>query len=171
MFQVICGRDRLEWAGESEDDPNWQDDLDEHLISGLSAHDAQAFLAKCGIGSPADQSPTALQSAILARCGEDPQPETVRCHPLYLALCAEIVLSHRRAHAGEDPPVATFSGVPNDNVANELALRFLKSLTVRPAVRARPLPRSLQFSPPLGKRCEHLPASTVLIDAGADTAN
>ncbi|NLX96728.1 MAG: ATP-binding protein [Rhodopirellula sp.] len=128
VLLVICGRDRLEWVGESEGDPNWQEDLDQHLIGGLSAHDAQAFLAKCGIGPPADQRASPLQQAIVDCCDEDPAPDTTHCHPLYLALCAEIVLNHRRMHAGEDPSVATFSGVPGDSVANELALRFLKSL-------------------------------------------
>ena len=128
VLLAICGRDRLEWAAESEDDPNWQKDLEQHLIGGLSAHDARAFLAKCGIGPPADQSPSPLQQAILGCCDEDPGPESVRCHPLFLRLCAETVLNHRRTQGGEDPPAATFSGVPNDNVADALALRFLKSL-------------------------------------------
>jgi hypothetical protein len=52
----------------------------------------------------------------------------VSCHPSFLALCADIVENSRAKNAGADPPIGTFTGLPNDQVAQKLADRFLKSL-------------------------------------------
>ncbi len=124
ILLVIAGRDRLKWA---EYEPDWQAELDTHLLSGLSASDAQAFLARCGIGEPPLTPPNPLQKAIAECCDEDPDPVKVQVHPLYLALCAEIVLNTRQQE-GQDPPPELFRGIPTQQVASQLADRFLKSL-------------------------------------------
>lgn len=122
ILLVIGGRDSLCWA---EDDPSWLHDLDQHLLGGLSAADALAFLSKCSINSDeSDGAPSALQSAILA-CAGAQSPSG--CHTLHLALCAEIVLN-RRAREGRDPDPCEFQGIQSGQSARTLASRFLKSL-------------------------------------------
>jgi tetratricopeptide (TPR) repeat protein len=123
VLLVISGRDRLMW---DEDNPDWRDWLDQHLLGGLSARDAQAFLSKCGVGPPPDEPTTPLQQAIIECCDTEPGP-VVSCHPLYLALCAEIVLNTRQ-NEGVDPKPDVFRGIPSQQVASELATRFLRSL-------------------------------------------
>jgi tetratricopeptide (TPR) repeat protein len=120
VLLVISGRDRLMW---DEDNPDWRDWLDQHLLGGLSARDAQAFLSKCGVGPPPDEPTTPLQQAIIECCDTEPGS----CHPLYLALCAEIVLNTRQSK-GVDPKPDVFRGIPSQQVTRELANRFLKSL-------------------------------------------
>jgi tetratricopeptide (TPR) repeat protein len=123
VLLVISGRDRLMW---DEDNPGWRNWLDQHLLGGLSARDAQAFLSKRGVGSPPDEPTTPLQQAIIECCDTEPGP-VVSCHPLYLALCAEIVLNTRQ-NEGVDPKPDVFRGIPSQQVTRELANRFLKSL-------------------------------------------
>jgi tetratricopeptide (TPR) repeat protein len=123
VLLVISGRDRLMW---DEDNPDWRGWLDQHLLGGLSARDAQAFLSKCGVGPPPDEPTTPLQQAIIECCDTEPGP-VVSCHPLYLALCAEIVLNTRQ-NEGVDPKPDVFRGIPSQQVASELATRFLRSL-------------------------------------------
>jgi tetratricopeptide (TPR) repeat protein len=123
VLLVISGRDRLMW---DEDNPDWRDWLDQHLLGGLSARDAQAFLSKCGVGPPPDEPTTPLQQAIIECCDTEPG-SVVSCHPLYLALCAEIVLNTRQIE-GVDPKPDVFRGIPSQQVTRELANRFLKSL-------------------------------------------
>jgi tetratricopeptide (TPR) repeat protein len=123
VLLVISGRDRLMW---DEDNPDWRDWLDQHLLGGLSARDAQAFLSKCGVGPPPDEPTTPLQQAIIECCDTEPGP-VVSCHPLYLALCAEIVLNTRQ-NEGVDPKPDVFRGIPSQQVASELTTRFLRSL-------------------------------------------
>ncbi len=123
VLLVISGRDRLMW---DEDKPDWRDWLDQHLLGGLSARDAQTLLARCGVGPPPDNQPTPLQQAIIECCDTEPGPD-ISCHPLYLALCAEIVLNERQ-NSGVDPKPETFRSIPSEQVASELANRFLKSL-------------------------------------------
>jgi tetratricopeptide (TPR) repeat protein len=123
VLLVISGRDRLMW---DEDNPDWRGWLDQHLLGGLSARDAQAFLSKCGVGPPPDEPTTPLQQAIIECCDTEPGP-VVSCHPLYLALCAEIVLNTRQ-NEGVDPKPDVFRGIPSQQVTRELANRFLKSL-------------------------------------------
>jgi tetratricopeptide (TPR) repeat protein len=123
VLLVISGRDRLRW---DEDNPDWRDWLDQHLLGGLSERDAQAFLSKCGVGPPPDETPTPLQQAIIHCCNTEPGT-AVSCHPLYLALCAEIVLNTRQSE-GVDPKPDVFWGIPSQRVARELADRFLRSL-------------------------------------------
>jgi len=130
VLPVICGKDRLLWA---EDDPEWEDELDQNILGGLSFHDAQLFLSKCGIGpSPEKKGPTALQDAIIKCCNEVPHTDSAKIafHPFYLSLCGDIVLNNRDNH-GEDPSPDMFTDVPSSKVENELATRFLKSLDSR----------------------------------------
>jgi tetratricopeptide (TPR) repeat protein len=129
VLLVIGSRERLRWA---EDDPDWEESaLDQHLMGGLSAPDAQAFLAHCSIGPAPPEPPAALQEAILQCSSEGAEREgterEVRCHPFSLALCADIVVNTRRTE-GADPPPGLFAGIPTEKVARELADRFLKSL-------------------------------------------
>ena len=129
VLPVICGRDHLQW-----DSTQWHGELDQHLLGGLSAHDAQLFLSRCEIGpAPEESSTTPLQEAIIKCCQEqqkDLSAEEIAYHPFYLALCAEIVLNTRE-NQGDDPPPSMFSYIPSVEVADELADRFLKSLNNR----------------------------------------
>lgn len=125
VLPVISGRDRLAWDMENT---RWTDDLDQHLLGGLSSHDAQLYLAKCGIDQPPDKDRASpLQEAIITCCREDTKLGEIACHSLYLALCAEIVLNTRRSQQ-RDPSPDLFADIQNANVAQELTDRFLKSL-------------------------------------------
>ncbi|NOR47595.1 MAG: hypothetical protein GQ533_06065, partial [Methanosarcinaceae archaeon] len=125
VLPVISGRDCLVWDMENT---RWADDLDQHLLGGLSSRDAQLFLSKCDIDKPPDKDRASpLQEAIITCCREDTKTGEIACHSLYLALCAEIVLNNRRIQQ-RDPPPDLFAGIPHVNVAQELTNRFLKSL-------------------------------------------
>lgn len=124
ILLVITGRDRLSW----DTDPDWDGCLDQHLLGGVSARDAQDFLSRRGIGPSPLLATEPLQRAIL-RCA-DAGGETPSCHLLTLALCADIVLNTRQAD-GKDPSPSLFSRIPTAQVAGTLATRFLKSLHSR----------------------------------------
>jgi tetratricopeptide (TPR) repeat protein len=124
ILLVITGRDRLSW----DSDPDWEGCLDQHLLGGVSAHDAQDFLCRRGIGPPPSVAAEPLQRAIL-HCA-DAGAALPSCHLLTLALCADIVLNTRLA-GGQDPPPQMFSTIPTAQVAGALATRFLKSLHSR----------------------------------------
>jgi tetratricopeptide (TPR) repeat protein len=109
-FIVIAGQNRLSW----DEDPDWAEYLDQHLVGGLSEDDARQFLARCNI-SNAD-----LQDCILASSKES----TGGYHCFSLGLCANIVANER--NAGHDPAAETLRFNPQDWV--KLARRFLKSL-------------------------------------------
>lgn len=123
VLPIIAARDRLSWE---EQDPTWGEVVEQHLLGGLSAGDAQTFLARCGIGQPMGEPASPLQDAII-RCADTIRGPEVSCHPLFLALCAEIALNTRGA-TGADPSPATFAAIPTLHLANELATRFLTSL-------------------------------------------
>ncbi len=124
ILLVITGRDRLSW----DNDPDWEGCLDQHLLGGVSARDAQDFLARRGIGPPPPAAAEPLQQAML-RCA-DAGAALPSCHLLTLALCADIVLNTRSAD-GKDPAPSVFSTIPTAHVAGALATRFLKSLHSR----------------------------------------
>ncbi len=126
ILLVLIGRDCLRWDEYVLEEESWQPQLDLHRLGGLSRQDAQHFLARCGIGPDNDEPPTPLQQAIITCCDEDHNQE-VYCHPLYLSLCAEIVLNTRNKE-GRDPVPETFAAIPGDRTAATLAERFLRSL-------------------------------------------
>ncbi len=117
VLLVIAGRDRLTW---DEVDPGWSDHacLEQHLLGGLSRHDASAFLEKCGI------APGPLQEAILRVCPDEDAPGDESFYPFSLSLCADTVVAER--HTGREPDSTTFDMAPNDY--GKLAQRFLRSL-------------------------------------------
>ncbi|MDR7418837.1 MAG: hypothetical protein QN178_07985 [Armatimonadota bacterium] len=123
VLPVIAGRDSLRWAN---DDPALADLIVQYPLGGLGPHDAQSFLARCGIGLAAGAPPSPVQTAVI-RCCDTRRHREPSCHPLYLALCAEIVVNTRRATGG-DPPPEIFDGVPEREIASALAARFLTSL-------------------------------------------
>ena len=123
VLPVVFGRDRVRWE---EERPEWSGLLDQYALAGLSADDAQTFLARCGLGRPQGEPSSPLQHAIIRCCDTERGPET-RCHPLFLALCAEIALNLVRA-GNPEPPPALFTGIPTPELAAELATRFLSSL-------------------------------------------
>ncbi len=125
ILLVITGRDRLSWDA----DPDWDGYLDQHLLGGVSAYDAQDFLCRRGIGPPPSAASEPLQRAIL-RCA-DAGAAIPSCHLLTLALCADIVLNTRRAEGGKDPSPSLFLTIPSAQIAGALATRFLKSLHSR----------------------------------------
>ena len=120
VLPVLFGRDRIGWQ---EENPEWGGLLDQHALDGLPAGDAQTFLARCGVGRPQGEPSSPLQNAIIRCCDTEHGPET-RCHPLFLALCAEIALRS----GGDKAPPAMFAGIPTPQLAAELATRFLSSL-------------------------------------------
>ena len=128
ILPVICGRDKIRW---DEHDSGWAGDLDQHLLSGLSERDSQDFLSQCGIGPSIrnNQPPNALQKAIINCCREDVRTDSkeLSCLPIYLALCADIVLNSRPENGkGLSPEI--FKKIPSTEVAAELSDLFLKSL-------------------------------------------
>jgi tetratricopeptide (TPR) repeat protein len=123
VLPVIGSRDSIRWG---DDDPAWADLIVQHPIGGLGPSDAQSFLARCDIGRAAGAPPTDLQEAII-RCCDTGQSGQRSCHPLFLALCADIVRNTRDA-TGADPPLEVFAGIPERRLAAELAARFLTSL-------------------------------------------
>ena len=126
VLVVVAGKDELRWA---EDESEWTDGIETQLLGGLSRHDAQIYLAKRAVGPSPWTPESPLQRAVLDVCSVDPGPDgEMSCHPFFLALCADIVENHHEQNAGTDPPLDTFTGLPNDTVAQKLADRFLKSL-------------------------------------------
>ena len=128
VLLVINGREALDWA---EYDPDWDGYLDQHHLVGLSADEAQLFLARCLIGPyPVEQLMSPLQEAVIGCCNTTPTNSgaAVSCHCLHLALCAQTILNHREDHVGNDPAPEMFRGIPIAEVAYELAQRFLRSL-------------------------------------------
>ncbi len=117
VLLVLCGRDRLTW---DEVDPEWADraNLEQHLLGGLSRHDATAFLAKCGIESGP------LLEAILRVSHDEAVPDREAYYPFTLGLCADTVLAERSR--GGEPRPETFDMAPGDY--GKLTQRFLKSL-------------------------------------------
>ncbi|MGI4790498.1 MAG: hypothetical protein ACRYFS_16805 [Janthinobacterium lividum] len=126
ILLVITGRDRLSW----DNDLDWEGCLDQHLLGGVSASDAQDFLARRGIGPTPPIAIEPLQRAILRCADTGAGKNTPSCHLLTLALCADIVLNMRQSE-GKDPSPQTFSTIPTGQVAGALATRFLKSLHSR----------------------------------------
>ncbi len=125
VLLVITGRDRLDWADE---DPEWNECLEQHLLGGVSAKDAQDFLSRREVGPHSSLAADPLQEAILRCANAESRPdEPLVCHLLTLALCADIVLNTRQKQ-GNDPPPSLFSGIPTAQAAAVLATRFLKSL-------------------------------------------
>ncbi|HEY0076187.1 MAG TPA: tetratricopeptide repeat protein, partial [Abditibacteriaceae bacterium] len=155
VLPVIAGRDHLRqrWH-EKESDENWLKAIDEHLLGGLTRRDAHYFLHAVGIGEapPDDPNDTTirdpLQRAIIDCCPEykaedapaapdtkddAPKPQFPLpergCHPLALALCAEIVMNSRADPKRlADPSPETFRHIPPGKELMELTDRFLNSL-------------------------------------------
>ena len=117
MLLVLCGRDELTWDGV---DPEWADsaNLKQHLLGGLSRHDATLFLGKSGI----ERGP--LLEAILRVARDKTVPDDEAYHPFNLYLCAYTVEADR-GH-GVEPSPDTFDMAPGDY--GKLDQRVLKSL-------------------------------------------
>jgi tetratricopeptide (TPR) repeat protein len=126
VMLVIAGRERLRW---DDNDGDASDRLEGYELGGLSDHDAHEFLARCGVG-PHSPNRTLLQAAIIECCDVD-RGANIRCHPFYLALCAEITLNARKAR-GESPSPQVFGDIPITEIARVLAERLLMSLHDRP---------------------------------------
>jgi hypothetical protein len=47
VLWVICGRERLQWA---DAEPEWNQRLDQHLVSGLTDDEVEQFLVAAGVG-------------------------------------------------------------------------------------------------------------------------
>jgi tetratricopeptide (TPR) repeat protein len=107
---VIAGQNRLSW----DEDPDWAEHLDQHLVGGLSKEDARQFLKRCDITS------ASLQDCILSTSKES----TGGYHCFSLGLCSDIVVNER--NAGREPEAESLRFNPQDWA--KLARRFLKSL-------------------------------------------
>jgi tetratricopeptide (TPR) repeat protein len=109
---VVAGQNRLNW---DEADPDWANNLDQHLVGGLAESDVRQLFVRCGIES------SALQASILATAHES----SGGYHCLSLGLCADIVFAERSS--GREPSADTLRFSPGD--WEKLAHRFLKSLS------------------------------------------
>ena len=127
LLLVVAGRDRLRWAEVDSDFDPGRDPLllDQHLVGGLSEHDARVLLDRSGV---ADRP---LQDSLLAVSAEVPRggasAAEVGHHPFSLGLCVDSVAEDRARGVEADP--GSFALRPNDTAA--LAERFLKSLPHR----------------------------------------
>jgi hypothetical protein len=134
VLMVVVGRDRLCWP-EDWDEADAQGRrlwLEQHVLGGLSALDARAFLHKAdaadGEAEPAAM-PEPLLDAILRVTNEQPDANRPSQHHCFLlALCTEVVASTRTT-TGQYPPPEAFAGIPRGDAAAEpLVHRFLSSL-------------------------------------------
>ncbi len=155
LLLIIAGQNRLHWP---ESDSDWAalaeeqlpDYLDEHLVGGLSAEDTQLYLSRCGVGKPPESgSMSRLQRAIF-ECSRAKQ-ESEGALPFFVGLCANIVL-RERCQQGADPPPDVFESIPSAVVAEQLARRFMRSLSDHSLVQlVRVLSFSRWFDAPLAK--------------------
>ncbi len=117
----IAGRDQLLWP---QADRDWRDSavLEQHLVGGLSRHDAERYLGKCGVVEGK------LQNAVLRVCVDNETPNLkageIVYHPLSLGLCSDTIATERSRGVQTDPD--SFDMDPGDY--EKLAKRFLKSL-------------------------------------------
>ena len=74
---VITGRDELVWDKQEND---WKEDMEQHLLGGLSKIDAKSFLRSCNISNEE------IQDAILKLSRDDKGGHL----PFYLDLCVDI---------------------------------------------------------------------------------
>jgi tetratricopeptide (TPR) repeat protein len=109
---VVASQNRLNW---DEADPDWANNLDQHLVGGLAESDVRQLFVRCGIEA------SALQASILATA----QESSGGYHCLSLGLCADIVFAERSS--GREPSANTLRFSPGD--WEKLARRFLKSLS------------------------------------------
>ncbi len=123
---VVAGRDELRWA---EDDADWKDAIETHLLGGFSRHDAQ------NIPGQAHDRPSAVGDGDALAEGYTRHlcrsPGTGRREELPSVLpcaCADIVDNSRDKNNGAEPSPDIFIGIPSDQVGKKLADRFLKSL-------------------------------------------
>ncbi|CAN5709937.1 hypothetical protein BH11ARM2_BH11ARM2_34300 [soil metagenome] len=116
VLVVLAGRDRVVW-GEVERDWDHPRYVQQHLVGGLSEHDAREFLGRCGVGEPL------LQEAILGACLDVSVQGDQAYHAYSLALATDAVQEERKVRV---PDPASFRLRPGDH--DELAQRFLKSL-------------------------------------------
>lgn len=121
---VIAGRDKSLWA---QDEPWWQNAIENRAVLGLNRESGQSYLAQRSIGSEPPEAASPLQAAILDVAADD----SGLCDPFLLALCAETVINSRAKNAGADPPASTFVGLPKDQVTPKLTDRYLKSIPDR----------------------------------------
>jgi tetratricopeptide (TPR) repeat protein len=123
---VVAGRDELRWT---DDEAEWLGAVHSQKLGGLTRQEAQLYLARRGIGQAPAAPESPLQSAILGTCsGSQGADGQVRCHPFFLALCADIVDNSRATIAHTDPPVETFSVPQGEEAARSLVDQFRKSL-------------------------------------------
>ncbi|MHB1456528.1 MAG: hypothetical protein ACYC0V_06380 [Armatimonadota bacterium] len=123
ILLVIGGREKLTW-----EPSEWNRYIESHAIGGFLETDAQHFLSRLGVHHPPPSQPTELQSAIIQCCDCGYQDNQRTCHPLYLTLCAEIVLNDRVKNSRDTHP-DVFLDIPFDQTADRLAEVFLKSLS------------------------------------------
>ncbi|MEZ6058127.1 MAG: hypothetical protein R3C01_15620 [Planctomycetaceae bacterium] len=120
LLVVMAGRDKLDWGADPNSD--WAKDyyLEQHLVGGLSEHDAREFLTKCGVTQPP------VQEAIL-RVSLDVETASQQdrgYHCFSLGLCADTCWTLRQRGETIDPD--TFDMGPEETA--KLAARFLRSL-------------------------------------------
>ena len=111
VLWVVTGRDRLYWH---EVDPDWESEIEHHLVGDLSEPDVRRLLTKSGVAEPN------LQDAIVATANGVP-------YDLELALG----IDHEKQKNGETPTPEDFMGTPR-----ELHDRFFRYLDDDALVRA-----------------------------------
>lgn len=109
VLVVLTGRDRLRWE---EIEPGWSTVLEQHLLGGLSAQDAEVFLEKVGVDD------VEVRRTIARAAGSD---EGGGCLPYFLDL--EKDTWHAIRAAGQTPAPEDFGGT-----RTEILARFLNHL-------------------------------------------
>ncbi len=164
ILLVIGARNPLNWA---ETDPAWARAFIQQIkIGELTPHEAQEFLARCGIGPAHPEAPSSLQRAVMRSCSTEPaggflnqwtNRQVGDSLPLWLALSADIIQNFRRAGKG-DPGAAQFALVQTGAPGKKLCDWLLKSLPSRDAVRWL---RELSLTPD----CDELAAQAIMGEA------
>ena len=101
---VICGREKIRWE---EDDSDWEEDLNQHILGNLSEDDAISFLNSCEI------TDTDIQDEMI---------ESSEGLPYYLDLCVDTF--YQIKDSMESPSAKDFAEVGKDKIFEKF-MRYL----------------------------------------------
>src|SRR6266540_739644 len=119
IIAVVAGREEPRWAEATRANIPAQH-IDTHLVGGLSFADSALYLEKVEI---LDRK---MQESLLAYAQIKPD----EVHPLYLGLCADIVLAAKRS--GREITAEEFREIPDTALKGKELMSFLRKYVDRP---------------------------------------